>query len=32
MGSPVSPIVANIYIKYFEREAIHSASTPQALL
>ena len=28
MGSPVSPIVSNLYMKHFEREALWSASTP----
>ena len=28
MESPVSPIVANLYMEYFEREALCSASTP----
>ena len=28
MGSPVSPIVANLYMEHFEREALHSASNP----
>ena len=28
MGSPVSPIVANLYMEYFEREALHTTSTP----
>ena len=27
LGSPVSPILANLYMEYFEREAICSAST-----
>ena len=27
MGSPVSPIVANLYMEYFEREALCTAST-----
>ena len=31
MGSPVSPIVANLYMKYFEREALHTASTPSGI-
>ena len=26
MGSPVSPIVANLYMEHFEREALNSAS------
>ena len=29
MGSLVSPIVANLYMEYFEREALHTASTPR---
>ena len=29
MGSPVSPIVANLYMEHFEREACKSASNPQ---
>ena len=28
MGSPVSPIVANLYMEHFEREAVQSASNP----
>ena len=28
MGPPVSPIVANLYNEYFERESLHSPSTP----
>ena len=28
MGSPVSPIVANLYMEYFERKALITASTP----
>ena len=28
MGSPVSPIVANLYMEHFEREGLQSASTP----
>ena len=28
MGSPVSPIVANLYIEHLEREALQSAPTP----
>ena len=29
MGSPVSPIVANLYMEHFEREALRSASHHQ---
>ena len=29
MGSPVSPIVANLYMEHFEREALWSASNPK---
>ena len=25
MGSPVSPIVANLYMKYLEKKALHTA-------
>ena len=28
MGSSVSPIVANLYMEHFEREALCSASNP----
>ena len=28
MGSPVSPIAANLYMEHFEREALHSSSNP----
>ena len=28
MGSPVSPIVANLYMEQFEREALWTVSTP----
>ena len=28
MGSPVSPIVANLYMEYFERKALASAINP----
>ena len=28
MGSPVSPIVANLYIKYFEQKNLSSVPTP----
>ena len=31
MGSPVSPIVANLYMECFERKALRSAIHPQAL-
>ena len=30
MGSPVSPIVTNLYMECFERKALRSAITPQA--
>ena len=29
MGSPVSPIVVNLYMEHFERKAQRSASNPQ---
>ena len=29
MGSPVSPIVANLYIEHFEREALQSSPIPR---
>ena len=29
MGSPVSTILANVYIEYFERKAFSTASTPR---
>ena len=32
MGSPVSPIVANLYIEYFEQKALSTVPTPQALV
>ena len=32
MRSLVSLIVANLYMEYFEREALQSASTPQVLV
>ena len=28
MGSPVSPIVANLYMEYFEGKALRSAANP----
>ena len=28
MGSPVSPIVANLYMEYLEQKALHTAPTP----
>ena len=28
MGSPVSPIVANLYMEHLEREVLRSALTP----
>ena len=31
MGSPVSPIVANLYMEHFEREALWSASNPPSI-
>ena len=31
MGSPVSPIVANLYMEYFEQKAPNSATHPQAM-
>ena len=31
MGSPVSPIVANLYMEYFEQKALSTAPTPQVL-
>ena len=30
MGSPVSPIVANLYMEYLEQKALSTASTPQS--
>ena len=32
MGSLVSPIVANLYMKYFEQRTLSTASHPQALV
>ena len=29
MGSPVSPIVSNLYMEHFDKEALWSASNPQ---
>ena len=29
MGSMVNPIVANLYMEYFERKALSTASTPR---
>ena len=29
MGSPISPIVANLYVEYFEQKALNTASTPR---
>ena len=31
MGSPVSPIVANLYMEYFEQKTLSTASHPKAL-
>ena len=31
MGSPVSPIVANLYMEYLEQKALSTAPTPQIL-
>ena len=31
MGSPISPIVANLYMEHFEREALLSASNPPGI-
>ena len=31
MGFPLSPIVANLYMEHFERKALSTASTPQAM-
>ena len=31
MGSPVSPIVANLYMEYFEQKALSTATHPQIL-
>ena len=31
MGSPVSPIVANLYMEYFEKEALESPKNPPSL-
>ena len=28
MGSPISPIVANLFMEYFERKALMSATNP----
>ena len=32
MGSPVSPIVGNLYMEHFEREALRSVSHPKVLV
>ena len=32
LGSPASPIVANLYMKYLEQKALSNASIPQALV
>jgi len=31
MGSPVSPIVANLYMEHFEREALDTARNPPSM-
>ena len=31
MGSPVSPIVANLYMEYLEQKALNTAPTPEVL-
>ena len=31
MGSPVSPIVANLYVEYFEQKALSTAPHSQVL-
>ena len=31
MGSSVSPIVANLYMEHFEKKALSTTSTPQAM-
>ena len=32
MASPVSPIVANLYMEYFEQKALSTGPHPQALV
>ena len=32
MGSPISPIVANLYMEYFDQKALSTAPQPQALV
>ena len=32
MGSPISPIVANLYMEYLEQKALSTAPTPQVLV
>ena len=32
MGSLVSPIVANMYMEYFERKALRSAVNPHSMV
>ena len=32
MGSPVSPIVANLYMEHLEQKALSTAPTPQVLV
>ena len=31
MGSPISPIVANLYMEHFESRALDTAPTPPAM-
>ena len=32
MGSPVSPIIANMYMENFEKKALNTTSTPRLLI
>ena len=32
MGSPICPIVANLYMEHFERKALRSATNPLAMV